>query len=291
MKKDAGVGAALGTALALAAALACPARPGVARAGELAAGGAAATVPDRYPTAGASYLVMLDGRPLWARAPEVPRAPASLTKLLTALLAVEADPEGEAWVKVSARAAAATGSRLGLRAGDELRLGDLLTATLVSSSNDACLALAEHVGGGAGAFVGRMNRRARQLGLTGSHFEDPCGHDRPGHVSTASDLLRLARAALTVPRLRYLVTVERARVVTRAGRALDLRTHNAFLGRVAGARGVKTGYTQGAGSCLVALVERGGRELWLVLLDAPDRWWTAAALVEAAFEQPVDRGS
>ncbi len=248
---------------------------------------ATAEPADRFPTAGASYLLELDGRALWARNPGVPLAPASLTKLLTALLAAEAQamsgPGGELWVKVGQSASAATGSRLGLRLGDELRLRDLVVATLVSSSNDACLALAEHLGGDARRFVARMNARAAELGLRGSHFEDPCGHDRPGHVATAHDLALLARAVLARPELRALVAVERTEVVSRAGRRFAVRTHNAILGRLDGARGVKTGFTERAGSCLVALVQRGEHEVLLVLLDAPDRWWTASALVEEAF--------
>lgn len=252
-----------------------------------AAPGAGVSAPpeDRFPRAAASYLVEVDGRPLWARAPDAPRPPASLTKLMTALVAADAAVDPEGWVEVSPAAARATGSRLGLRAGEALRAGDALLATLVGSANDACLALAEHVGGGKARFVARMNARAEALGLRGTRFADPCGHDAPGHRSTARDLARLSRAVLAVPELRRLVALERAEVTTRAGRAIEVRTRNAFLGRVEGARGLKTGFTAKAGRCLAALVEREGVEVLLVLLDADDRWWTAAGLVEAAFDE------
>jgi serine-type D-Ala-D-Ala carboxypeptidase (penicillin-binding protein 5/6) len=251
---------------------------------------AAAEAPDRFPRAGSAYLVAVDGAVIWARAPDDPRPPASLTKIMTALLALESGVRPDAWLRVSPRAARETGSRAGLRAGEELTLSDALTATLVSSSNDACLALAEHVGGSAPAFVARMNARAAELGLRTTRFENPCGHDAAGHVSSARDLLALSRAALALPEFQRLVALERATVTTRRGRAIPLRTHNLLLGRFEGAVGVKSGYTGGAGPCMVALARRGGVEAVVVLLDAPDRWWTVAALLTAAFEEGRPHG-
>jgi D-alanyl-D-alanine carboxypeptidase (penicillin-binding protein 5/6) len=245
---------------------------------------------DAFPRAGAAYLVAVNGREVWARAPDAPLPPASLTKILTALVALEEGWAPGAWVRVSPRAARETGTRLGLRAGEELAARDALLATLLSSSNDACLALAEHAAGSAGAFVARMNLRAASLGLSGSRFGNPCGHDAPGHHATARDLLRLTRAALAIPEFRRTVALDRARITTRGGRVLDLRTNNVLLGRFPGASGVKSGYTPGAGRCVVALAQRGGTEVLLVLLDSADRWWTAAALLEAAFDEARERG-
>jgi D-alanyl-D-alanine carboxypeptidase (penicillin-binding protein 5/6) len=244
-----------------------------------------AAAADRFPGAGAAYLVVRDGALLWARHPDTPLAPASLTKLMTALLAAEQGAP-KAWITVSARAARETGARLGLRPGEALRAGDALAAALVASANDACLALAEHVGGSVEAFVAAMNRRASVLGLARSHFENPCGHDAPGHRASARDLLVLTRAVLAVPALRALVSRERIEVVTRGGRRLSAPTKNSLLGRVRGLTGVKTGTTDAAGRCVIALAERDGSEVLVVLLDAPDRWFTAAALVEAAFREP-----
>ncbi len=241
---------------------------------------------DRFPGAGASYLVLRDGAVLWARRPDAPLPPASLTKLMTALLAAEHGVPPDAWLTVSARAARETGARLGLRPGERIRVADALAATLVASANDACLALAEHVAGTSEAFVARMNRRAAELGLAGTRFENPCGHDGPAHRSTARDLLALTRAVLAVPLLRETVARERVALVTRSGRRLEAATRNSLLGRVRGLVGVKTGTTDGAGRCVIALAERGGTEVLVVLLAAPDRWWTAAALVEAAFAEP-----
>jgi D-alanyl-D-alanine carboxypeptidase (penicillin-binding protein 5/6) len=271
---------ALAAALAAAAALA-PLAP--ARA-EPAASSAAA--PDRFPRAGAAYLVVRDGAVLWARRPDAALPPASLTKLMTALLAAEHGGL-DAWITVSPRAARETGARLGLRAGERLRGGDALAATLVASANDACLAVAEQVGGSVEAFVAAMNRRAAELGLADTRFENPCGHDGPGHRASARDLLALTRAFLAVPLLADAAARERVAVVTERGRRLEARTMNSLLGRVPGVDGVKTGTTGGAGRCVVARARRDGREVLVVLLDAPDRWFTAAALIEAAFREPA----
>jgi len=251
---------------------------------------AAPAAPDPFPRAGHAYLVALDGAVLWERAADLPLPPASLTKVMTALLVLEAGPGPGEWVRTSARAARETGSRVGLRSGEELSRGDALAAMLVGSANDACLALAEHLAGSEAAFVQRMNARAAALGLLHTRFRNPCGHDAPGHRSSARDLLALTRAALAFPEFSRLVALERVTVATRQGRALAVPTHNQLLGRMGGVRGVKSGYTSAAGRCLVALADRGGREVLLVLLDAPDRWWTAAALIEAAFDEARKRG-
>jgi D-alanyl-D-alanine carboxypeptidase (penicillin-binding protein 5/6) len=269
-------------ALLLAAALGpAPAAAG----GDGAEVGSGAAPPDRFPRAAAAYLVAVDGRELWSRQADRPRPPASLTKIMTALVVLEGAWAPDALATVSARAARATGTRLGLKAGERLRAGDLLTATLVASANDACLALAEHAAGGEAAFVARMNARAAAMGLRATHFENACGHDAPGQRASARDLLALTRAALVHAEVRRLAALESGTIRTEAGRDLPLRTTNALLGRLDGARGVKTGYTPAAGRCVVALVQRGGVELLLVLLDAADRWWAAAGLVERAFDE------
>lgn len=242
-------------------------------------------VVDRFPNAAASYLVAVNGRVVWAHAPDTPLPPASLTKIMTALLVLEGPGKPDEWVRVSPRAAASTGTRLGLRAGDEIRAVDALTAALVSSSNDACMALAEHVAGSAPAFVERMNSRASELGLASTHFENPCGHDAPAHRSTARDLWTLTREALARAEFRRVVALERAEVRTRAGRAMTVVSGNALLGRAPGTTGVKSGFTPAAGKCVVARAERAGTEVVVVLLGAPDRWWTAAKMIEVSFDE------
>jgi D-alanyl-D-alanine carboxypeptidase (penicillin-binding protein 5/6) len=250
----------------------------------LSAVAAASPPADRFPKAASSYLVAIDGRVVWAREPNRSRPPASLTKIMTALVLLERNWNADAPVKVGAKAAAETGSNAGLRAGETLRAGDLLTAMLVTSANDACEALAEHASGSAQAFVAAMNARAASLALTATHFENPCGHDAPGQRSSARDLATLAEAALSHPEFARAVALQSATLRTSGGRRLHLRSGNHLLGSSRGVAGVKTGYTPAAGKCLVVLAVRGEARVLIVLLDAADRWWTAAALVEEAFD-------
>jgi D-alanyl-D-alanine carboxypeptidase (penicillin-binding protein 5/6) len=247
--------------------------------------GARASDPtvDLFPRAAPGYVVAINGKARWARAPDSPRPPASLTKVLTALVLLENNWQPHAQIVVSARAGRATGARLGLRAGDRAYAVELLEAMLVASANDACLALAEAAAGSAKAFVARMNERAATLGMTASHFEDPCGFDQPGQVSTPNDLLRLTNVALAVPAFVQAIAQERGDVHTLGGRKLSYTTSNLLLGRLDGAKGVKTGHTSNAGRCLIGLATRGTTQVIVVLLDAPDRWWTAAVLIEEAF--------
>lgn len=251
------------------------------------AGVAQAEPVDRFPRAAASYLVAVDGEVRWARDAGVRRPVASLAKLLAALVLVEApDWSPQAEVSVSAAAAGTEGTRLGLRNGERAAAGELLGAMLVASSNDACVALAEHAAGSAGAFAARMNARAASLGLAGSHFVDPCGLDRPGQGSTALDLLRLTRAVRGDPRLVPFAAQAGGTLRTSTGRRLNYRSSNLLLGRLAAATGLKTGTTRRAGHCLIATAQRGGREVVVVLLDASDRWNHAAVLIEEALREP-----
>lgn len=239
-------------------------------------------IADPYPNAAAAYLVSVDGALLWARAPDRALPPASLTKIMTALLLVE-DWKPEAVVSVSPEAAAATGSRLGLRAGDRLRFADAFDALLVGSANDACLALAEHAAGSVARFVERMNEKARALKLRASFFRNPCGLDADGHVSSVRDLLVLASLAMQQPEIARAVAKPLIEIRTQDGRRLRKASGNLLLGRVPGAVGIKSGFTSQAGKCLVAMVRRGRDEVVVVLLNAPDRWWSASILIDDAF--------
>jgi D-alanyl-D-alanine carboxypeptidase (penicillin-binding protein 5/6) len=249
-----------------------------------AAPDSAAPPPDRFPRAAASYLVAIDGTIAWAGRPDESRPPASLTKIMTALVLLEGDWKPGAPVTVSRAAAAATGSRAGLRAGETLGAGDLLSAMLVASANDACLALAEHAAGSEAAFVAAMNARAASLRLGATRFANPCGHDAPGQRSSARDLLTVAEAALAHPEFARAVALRSGSMKTAAGRRITFKSGNHLLGNSPGVVGVKTGYTPEAGKCLIVLAERDGARVMIVLLDAADRWWTAAALVEEAFD-------
>ena len=252
-------------------------------AGLAAAGAATAASEDRWPGAAAAYLVRIDGEVRWAANDTARLKPASLTKMMTAILAAEALAPDDT-VVVSARAAAAKGARVGLRSGMKLAAEDLVAAALLRSANDACLALAERVAGSEQAFVARMNERAAKLGLADTRFANACGFDAPGHFMSARDLARLADAALAEPRIAAIVARESGTARAADGRRFRFDNTNVLIGRVEGARGVKTGWTKAAGRCLVAYAEREGTRVLVVMLGAPDRWWDAVAMIESAFD-------
>jgi len=236
-----------------------------------------------WPDAAAAYLVRIDGIERWSTNASTRRKPASLTKILTALLVLESVvPSAE--VVVSPRAARADGARIGLGAGMRLNAGDLLTAMLLRSANDACLALAEHVAATEAEFVKRMNARGTALGLTDSHFTNACGFDAPDHYASARDLALLADAALAQRAFADIVAREKGTARTRDGRVFRFDNTNVLIGRVDGTRGVKTGWTKAAGRCLVGLAQRGDTRVLVILLGAPDRWWDAVAMIESAFD-------
>jgi len=190
-------------------------------------------------------------------------------------------------VTVGRGALQATGTRIGLRPGEKLRARDLLAATVVRSANDACRALADHVGKTTAGFVAIMNRRAASMGMANTHFADPCGHDRDGQYSTASDLLRLAEEVMRHEEYLRLARIASMTISTDGGRTFQIHNTNALIGRYSGAIGLKTGYTERAGNCLVALAEREGVRVLVVMLNAPNRWWNAVGLLDRAFETPV----
>lgn len=241
--------------------------------------------------ASAAYAVAVDGRLVESRAAHADRQPASLAKLAAALVVLKRYPPDspeyrDAVVTVPPRAAMATGSRIGLRAGDRVPLAELLSAMLVASANDACAALVEHASGGqASAFVRDMNRLVDELGLKRTRFVDPCGHDREGQRTTASDMLLLAGAALAEPEILRRADQPFATVSPLGGtRMLSKRNTNALLGRYNGVFGLKTGYTPKAGGCLIAAAQLGSATVVVVILGSRDRWQQAAELLDRTFD-------
>ena len=245
---------------------------------------------DPYHRSASAYAVVLDGELLWGSNLDVRRAPASLTKLLTALVLLDSDWQPDALLRVSHEAAHTTRPRVGLRTGESIRADEALTAMLMHSANDACMVLAEHAAGSVDAFAARMNARAAALGMQDSHFVHPCGFDEDGQYSTVNDLLRLAKAAHSNRRIAQIVAQEDAVISTASGRQLAFRNTNQLLGRLDGVVGLKTGYTVHAGHCLIAVAEQSGHRVWLVLLDSPRRWWTAHRIITDAFAS-ANRGA
>lgn len=229
----------------------------------------------------AACLVAVGEDVLWGREIDARRANASTTKMVTALLVVRRGRLDEE-VTASRAAAATGGGGLDLRPGDVYSVEELLYALLLSSSNDAAVALAEHHSGSEEAFVDRMNRFVRTLGARESRFVTPHGLDVPGHFSTARDLARIALAVLRRPALAEIVATPETTITGSSGSRRIVNT-NPLLETYEGAVGVKTGYTAGAGDVLVAAAVRGGRRLIAVALGSSDAAADARALLDYGF--------
>jgi serine-type D-Ala-D-Ala carboxypeptidase (penicillin-binding protein 5/6) len=231
------------------------------------------------PSVNARAYLVADGRNgevLLARNQARPVPIASLTKLMTVLLALERARLTDL-VTISPEAAAIGESSVPLRPGEKLTVRDLVEACLIQSANDAAWALAEHVGHGSEArFVALMNRRARQLSLKDTHFVRPDGLDASGHVSSARDVTKLARILMQKPVVRRIVAMRDATIAD--GRRLH--TWNDLLGNYPGVVGVKTGHTAAAGWSEVAAVRGPGVTVYATVLGSPGRSARNGDLVE-----------
>ena len=206
-----------------------------------------------------------------------PRAPASLTKLMTALLILE---KGGLEQRVAVEGGDLVGeATMGLQAGEVLTAQELLWGLLIPSGNDAAMALARHHSGQVEEFVQRMNQRAQELGLAQTVFVNPHGFDAPGQTSSAQDLLTLTRLLWAYPLFREIVGSAAATV---AGHSLV--STNQLLGSYPNANGVKTGTTSAAGQNLIAGIDRNGHQLFAVILGSQDRYFDARTLTAAADE-------
>jgi D-alanyl-D-alanine carboxypeptidase (penicillin-binding protein 5/6) len=225
------------------------------------------------------------GRVLWRHRPERVLPIASLTKMMTALVVVERVPEG-AKVPITREALAYTGSGVGLLPrGKRIGISTMLHGLLLPSGNDAAIALAQRAAGTVPRFVALMNDRARRMGLTCTRFSTPSGIRDRGNQSCAPDLAALARAVLREPRLARIVR-RRAAVLPfpTKRRRLYLYNNNPLLRQgYRGATGIKTGYTTGAGRCLVATARRGRTRLGVVLLRSRDPATQARRLLDRGF--------
>jgi D-alanyl-D-alanine carboxypeptidase (penicillin-binding protein 5/6) len=225
---------------------------------------------------------LADGRVLWRHGATITRPIASLTKLMTALLAVERFGPHDL-VRIPRAADRIGGSHMGgLKPGRHVRAEVLLKGLLISSGNDAAEALAIAGAGSERAWVAQMNRRAQDLGMTCTHYVDPHGLNARDR-SCAADLATLAMRAIAEPRIARIARHRFARVWPGSGRKLTLRTTNHLLrDRYPGAIGLKTGYTNPAGYCLVAIIERGGRRIGIVVLGSRDSFRDARQVARAA---------
>jgi serine-type D-Ala-D-Ala carboxypeptidase (penicillin-binding protein 5/6) len=225
------------------------------------------------------------GEVLWRRLPDRVLPIASLTKMMTALIVVQRE-KPTAKVKVTKEALAYKGSGVGvLPRGKRVKLETMLNGLLLPSGNDAAIALAQRVSGTVANFVVQMNAEARNLGLSCTRFSSPSGFVDAGNHSCATDLAAMARAMLDQPRLARIV--KRRQVVLpfpiKGGRIYLFNNNPLLRTGYPGTIGVKTGFTDAAGRCLVAAVRRNGRRLGIVLLHSPDPGRQARVLFDRGF--------
>ena len=221
------------------------------------------------------------GRVLWAREAGVRLPNASTTKMATALL-VRSAASLEETVTVSATAAATGGGGLDLGPGDVYTVEALLKAMLMTSSNDAAVALAEHVGPTLEAFMTRLDRLVRGLGAKDTSFVNPHGLDAPGHYSTAKDLATIGEALLADDVLADIVATSDDSIAGPGGTEL-LENRNPLLETFLGAIGIKTGQTLGAGTVLVAAATRGPRTIITVAMNSLDVAADTTRMLEYGF--------
>jgi D-alanyl-D-alanine carboxypeptidase (penicillin-binding protein 5/6) len=208
---------------------------------------------------------------------------------MTALVVLENSRPDDV-VTVSTAASQEKGKLLGLHKGDRFTVADLLAATLMQSANDASRALADHVGKSESQFVAMMNRRAAKLGLRDTHFANASGHDHPQLYSTANDLSLLAKTFFAHPFPAKLGrTVKMSITSSDNKRTFTFENKNELLGRYRGIVNGKTGTTNKAGKCLIAVAERDGTRVMLVLLGARERWWNAEKMLDQAFASTKKR--
>ena len=243
------------------------------------------------PDVTAQSWVLFDESADWLIAshePDARRPLASTTKIMTALVATERSTFDE-MVTVSEGAAEAGEAEIGLVAGEVVRLGDLISAILIRSANDAAAAIAEHVGGSIEGFAELMNEKAAEMGLTNSHFVNPHGLDSSEHYSSAADLLNLSRAILADPQLAAMVRSPSIDFPTAPdGTLRGGPSTNSLLDTYDGAIGVKTGFTLQASLVLAAAAERDGRRLIVVVMGSEGiggHFSDATALLDYGFSE------
>ncbi len=274
----------------------------------LAVPGMAAPAATPQPLAKAALLMDTEtGQILYEKNIARKMYPASTTKVITTLLALE-NSSPEELVMVSRRAAEIGGSRVGLQPGEQVPMQHLLYILMLSSANDAAIAIAEHVGGSVEHFAEMMNNCARELGAKKTHFVNPHGMPNKNHYTTALDLALISRQAMqniTFRRIVRTLNYKTERKKNMSGELLseverlesiygpvqeDFYNHNKLLGNgryaYSGANGIKTGYTVDAGQCIVASAKRGDRELIAVVLNTQGNnlWTDTAMLLDYGFE-------
>ena len=219
---------------------------------------------------------------LFAKNADIPLPMASTTKIMTALVAFENSLPDDT-VTVCERAVGVEGSSLYLKAGERLKMSDLIAGLMLRSANDAAEAIAYHISGSVEGFAELMNAKAKSLGLTLTSFKNPHGLHDDGHYTTARELAIISAEALSKPAIKDITSKKRVTIKNEDGEARLVLNHNKLLSLYDGAIGVKTGFTKKAGRCLVGAAERDGLTFITVTINAPDDWNDHAKLFDYGF--------
>lgn len=217
---------------------------------------------------------------------DIKSAMASTTKIMTTIVILEKADLNET-VTVSAKAGGTGGSRLGLKRGDKASVRDLLYGLMLRSGNDAAVALAEHVGGSVKGFAELMNEKAIELGLTNTHFVTPHGLDDANHYTTALELAKLTDYAMDNETFAKIVGTKSTTIYIN-NQSRQINNTNELLGVLNGVVGVKTGFTNNAGRCLVTETKRNNMDIITIVLGADtkkDRTKDSANLIEYTFSK------
>lgn len=242
---------------------------------------------DLLPNVTATSAIVIEastGHVVYARNPDAAMFPASTTKAMTLLMALERGGLDEI-VNVSEHAWGTEGSTLWLEPNEKIPLNDLLYGMMMVSANDAAVAIAEHIDGSVENFAAHMTQRAKEIGATNTNFTNPHGLPDENHYTTARDLALITAQGFKTPGFEQVVTTTEATFPWIHDKTnKTIRTENKFLWMYNGCNGVKTGYTQRAGRCVICAAKRNGIQLISVVLDGLYMWNDSVILLDYGFE-------
>ncbi len=209
--------------------------------------------------------------------------PASLTKIMTTILAIESGKMNEV-VTITKPMTLVQPTKLSFKVGEKIKLRDLVHAALIKSANDAAYSIAYYLGDGdKEKFLAMMNQKAKELGMTHTHYADPAGFDSPAHRSSAKDLMLLTEYAIKNQTFNSIVNLKNYSFYTQdSGKKYSVITSNKLMKENKYIVGVKTGYTNAAGPCLIARAKKNGKDILLVMLNAGNRWANAQKALDEA---------
>lgn len=239
---------------------------------------------DTFPIVSAQAVYALDlgsSMSLYEKNSDRPLLPASTTKIMTALVALDVYSPDEI---VTIGKLKVDGQKMGLMEGEKISMTDLIESLLIYSANDAAEVLAQHYPTGRADFIKLMNSKAMKLNLTQTRFDNPVGFDSDNNFSTAKDLVRLTEVAMRDPRFSRIVNTKEKIVINGKGViSHKLENTNKLLGKVAGVMGVKTGWTEEARENLVTYIERDGHKVLIALLGSQDRFGETKEIIDWLF--------